>query len=526
MTYQVFVAEDEAIIRDGIRANLDATGRYTLAGEAADGEMAFSAILELKPDILITDIKMPFMDGLALSRAVKRAMPRTKIIIVSGHDEFDFAKQAISIGVDEYLLKPIRVTQLLTALDKIADRIEQDQNNTALLTQGQTLQYQETLQLRDGFFDELLTGSLAAPEALERAERFHVALSSKLYMTAEMELHYEHAVPQAPIQLRAAVDTLLADRDDALWCLRGRDRLILIAKGDEASELEHAMYEIAISVRDELMRTLSVHTSTCIGPVAERITGIAGSYRAARELIRRLPGLPDGAILDCSDFEKDNLLYMAASQDDSIARKLRYASREDIPLLMEQLFDGMTEDINSLLYGYYRIMDLLIEAARITGAAGNEPKGLFPELTRPAALLRAASDADELKRIAESILTRLIDHNEQAGGTQKYGDIIARAKTYIHDNYSDSSLSLNTVASYTGFSANHFSTVFSQNTGETFIGFLTRVRMEEAKRLLQTTDLSSTEIAYRLGYNDSNYFRYLFKKSFGLSPRDFRNSSE
>ncbi|MEL7603932.1 MAG: AraC family transcriptional regulator, partial [Bacillota bacterium] len=105
----------------------------------------------------------------------------------------------------------------------------------------------------------------------------------------------------------------------------------------------------------------------------------------------------------------------------------------------------------------------------------------------------------------------------------KYGDVIARAKAYIYENYGDSLLSLNTVAAYTGFSPNHFSSIFSQNTGETFIGFLTRVRMEQAKKLLLETEMRSAEVAFQVGYNDVNYFRFLFKKHTGMSARDLRS---
>ena len=122
--YSVFVVEDEIVTREGIRNNIpwDNTP-FTLVGEAPDGEMALHALREIKPDILITDIKMPFMDGLALSRIVKEDQPWIKIIILSGHDEFHYAREAISIGVEEYLLKPVSSTDMLNSLEKVAARL-------------------------------------------------------------------------------------------------------------------------------------------------------------------------------------------------------------------------------------------------------------------------------------------------------------------------------------------------------------------------------------------------------------------
>ena len=128
--YKVFFVDDEASMRAGIREsiNWDDSG-FILAGEAPDGEMALSLMQEIMPDILITDIRMPFMDGIELSRQSKKTMPWIKIIILSGHDEFEYAKQAISIGVEDYLLKPVTPAMLMETLSKIAERIDNERRS-------------------------------------------------------------------------------------------------------------------------------------------------------------------------------------------------------------------------------------------------------------------------------------------------------------------------------------------------------------------------------------------------------------
>lgn len=133
---KVFLVEDEVIVRDGIKKNIDWSGNgLEFVGEASDGELAFPMIQETKPDILITDIKMPFMDGLELSRLVKEHLPDTKIMILSGYDEFEYAKEAIGIGITEYLLKPISGAKLLEAVKKVADIIEKERNQRMVYEQ-------------------------------------------------------------------------------------------------------------------------------------------------------------------------------------------------------------------------------------------------------------------------------------------------------------------------------------------------------------------------------------------------------
>ena len=124
---KVFLVEDEIIIRNGIKNSINwEMHGYDFVGEASDGELALPMILEKKPDILITDIKMPFMDGLELSEQVKKVLPATKIMILSGYNEFDYAKMAIKIGVTDYLLKPISSEKLLDAVNKVAEEIRKE----------------------------------------------------------------------------------------------------------------------------------------------------------------------------------------------------------------------------------------------------------------------------------------------------------------------------------------------------------------------------------------------------------------
>ena len=131
---KVFLVEDEVIIRHGIRDNIDwASHGFEFAGEAGDGEYAYPLILKAQPDILVTDIKMPFMDGLELSRLVKKALPRTRIIVLSGYNEFEYAKEAIKIGISDYLLKPVSSAGLIDALKKAADEIREEREKSKLL---------------------------------------------------------------------------------------------------------------------------------------------------------------------------------------------------------------------------------------------------------------------------------------------------------------------------------------------------------------------------------------------------------
>ena len=155
--YSVFIADDEHIVLEGIRKKIDWDGAgLSFAGEATDGEIAFSMISEIKPDILITDIKMPFMDGLELSRLLKKIQPWIRIIILSGHDEFEYAKAAISIGVEDYILKPFTHDDLLKRLNKVAADLDKEKKQLSDISHLKEELESNAALLKNKFFKCLL----------------------------------------------------------------------------------------------------------------------------------------------------------------------------------------------------------------------------------------------------------------------------------------------------------------------------------------------------------------------------------
>jgi len=174
MSYKVFLVEDEIVTREGIRDNVDwKFAEFEFCGEASDGEVALPLIEASKPDLLITDIKMPFMDGLQLSKIIREHMPWIKIIILSGHDEFDYAKVAIKIGVTEYLLKPISSDDLIEVLKKVALSLDQESKERESLKDLKEQAEESLILLREKFLLRLVMGgekvihSILQPEIRE-----------------------------------------------------------------------------------------------------------------------------------------------------------------------------------------------------------------------------------------------------------------------------------------------------------------------------------------------------------------------
>ena len=179
---KIFLVEDESIVREGLRDNIPwQQYGYKFVGEASDGEMALPLIQKTRPDVLLTDIRMPFMDGLSLSRIVHQEFPETKIIIISGYDDFEYARQAIALGVEQYLLKPVTRANLQKVLTELRTKIEseQEQRRYPEKFQDETREYEQFS--RTNFFVKVYEGRIPVQDIYEEAARLSLKINAPCY---------------------------------------------------------------------------------------------------------------------------------------------------------------------------------------------------------------------------------------------------------------------------------------------------------------------------------------------------------
>ena len=234
---KVFLVEDEMIIRNGVKNNIpwEQEG-FTFVGEAGDGELAWPLIKQTKPDILITDIRMPFMDGLELSGLVRKELPDTKIIILSGYSEFDYAKQAINLGVANYLLKPISGEKLLEAVKQVADIIREERAQ-ALLVEQYRQENQENIKIEKiRLFEQIVAGSATTREILDRGELLELDLAAPFYTVLLLKLVDSGESMDSSAQVMEAsekVDETIMKKPELFAVERGLEGLAILMKSKE-----------------------------------------------------------------------------------------------------------------------------------------------------------------------------------------------------------------------------------------------------------------------------------------------------
>ena len=212
---KVFLVEDEYIVREGIKNNIDwEKNGYDFCGEASDGELAFPMISEKRPDIVITDIRMPFMDGIELSRMIKEEYPEIKIIILSGHEEFEYAKAAIQIGVEEYLLKPINGDELLQVVNRVAQKIKEENESRETLQEGEGDENFEYAKRQ--LLSSLIDDNASLSDAMEQGKKIHLNLMAQCYNIMMLKLqrkNKEQGFSQRILELYKTMEDTLKEQD-------------------------------------------------------------------------------------------------------------------------------------------------------------------------------------------------------------------------------------------------------------------------------------------------------------------------
>lgn len=532
---RVFLVEDESTIRETLRDTVpwNQVG-YEFVGEAGDGEMALPLLRQVKPDVLITDIRMPFMDGLELSKLVLQEFPHTKIIILSGYDDFDYARKAIDLGVERYLLKPVTKSALTQVLTEVKEKIESEteQENYLKRFRLEAQEYEQYARLQ--FMEQVVGGALSVPQIYEQAQRLELDVRAESYALAFFSTPSdsplrEKQFSEANLRIRDALMTNFLKYPEYLllhWRLNTYLVLIMSSTDRIASwthrtiDLVQQVYTAESSVSDWYV---------AVSPSVPRLSALPGCFDTLSRLWAYRHILPRQHILteETTEFlgghdSGGNLAALdPARMDPSILRSfLESADANEAESFVEQYLLNVGDALDSPALRQYLSLSAYFCAAGFIQELGGDPAQLANALA-DWELLRQAVSPQTLRACLLQILLQTLHLRDNASSRQGRS-LFRQAVLYLEEHYTDESLSLNQVAREISVSANYLSAVFSQEMGMTFTEYVTGKRMEKAKELLRTTGKRSGEVAFAVGYRDPHYFSFLFKKTQGCTPRDYR----
>lgn len=542
---KIFLAEDEVIVRETIKRMIPWEDlEFELVGEAADGEMALPLLLRQKPDLLITDIKMPFMDGLTLAKVAKKEIPGLKVVILSGYDDFNYAKQAINIGVEDYLLKPITKNALIERLTEIRSRYEHEKTQKEYYEKfHREMQAYEKNSSRD-FFEALVSGSMDMMEIYRRSEKLGLDIVAEAYNVLIFTMNCEEdfsgqreGYSEWEAESLELLEEFFSENTSAMLFRCNIFSYGVLIKGQKETIEENTRSCVSeiqrIFDRKEQKRQWFV----AAGEPVERLSQIQKSYySASRAFSQRY--LYDENILyydEMASMEKKNV-----TEDDSTYLQKVDVNALNPAILQKFLSNGLLEEtenfvkdyfyaigqepLESLVFRNYVTLNVRFSVMSFLKEIGCDTRTLEQEDTEDV-LSESSKSLENAIAYAEKIISQAIALRDQNSGN-KNRSILKTAVDFIDSHYMEEDMSLNKAANAANVSANHFSALFSQNMGQTFIEYLTNLRMNKAKEYLRCTSMRSSEIAGEIGYKDAHYFSYLFKKTQGMTPSDYRKARE
>lgn len=534
---KVFLVEDEMVIRRGIKNSIDWEKEgYIFCGEASDGELAYPMIIKEKPDILITDIRMPFMDGLELCKLVKEELPNIKILILSGYDEFDYAKEAIRLGVTEYLLKPISSGKLLEALNGVSESIRREKEDKDLVRKYMEEMRENTEHEKQKFFEQMIAGNLSMADALETGKKYEMNLSAGMYnlllfrftlgeenrKSGELLGEAEYAIEKLTERLEYVFEF---QRDVEGWAF------LLMADNEE--QMSERVKELSKDLEEIMKNYSTIAYFGGIGQPVARLRELEESFREAERALAARFTMELNRIISVEDIRMaqnvdtlDDIEITSFGEIEKtrtmLEKFLNNGAEDEIDEFVDVYINELPEEnLKSVLMRQYIIMDAYIVmmsfCEKIEGIEG-EMQAQSEELKNS---MKTIQTVEEIKNYIRMLLKKIIGVRDTISG-RRYSDIIEIAKDQIRKTYMSDEISLNTIAAEVGMSPSYFSSIFSKEMGKTFVEYLTEIRMDRAKELLMCSSMKTSEIGYEVGYKDPHYFSYIFKKTQNCTPKEFR----
>lgn len=536
--FKVFLVEDEIVVREGIRNNIQwEQYGFSYAGDAPDGELALPLIRQIQPDLLITDIKMPFMDGLALSELVRKELPRTKIVIISGYDDFTYAQQAIRMGVEQYLLKPVIKEKMVELLVSLQNKMEAEQKQREYLAMFQREAREYEAFSRRRFFEQIFTGGLSVSEIFEVARSLDIDLDAPAYNILLFSLssaQYDGSAPEGYTEALAATQDkvtqyLVACPDLILFRWNITTHAALIKGGQE--EIERRTNDCVSGIQELCaLAGKEVNWHIARGSFVCRLSALPVCFAEANRILSYRYLCPEEHILSEASIQnvrkKSGTAASEGKQEidqERVRCFLSSGTADEVNQFIDQLLHSAAEENVPLpMFCRYLTMTIYFAAAGYLDSIGCRADSFWPPELRPRDNI---STPEEARAFSRQVILHAIDLRDNESKKQQR-DLLTQAMEFIDLHYSEETISLDRVAQKVNISPNYFSAMFSQEVGQTFVEYVTGKRISEAKRMLRQTDMRSSEVAFAVGFRDSHYFSFVFKKVSGYTPSEYRRGDK
>jgi len=527
--YKLLIVDDEERVRKGIIKTIEwEKFGFQIVGEAENGKEALEIVEKVVPDVVITDIKMPFMDGLELSELIKEKYPHTKIIILTGFDEFEYAQKSVKLDVLEYILKPISADELSKLLEKLRSEMDEE---FARKKDMQALKeyYRKSLPvLREKFLASLIMNKMKKSEILEKANNYNLDFHDRIFIVSVISIDAGIKAEDRELFNFAVLNISeeIFNKHELGIVFLNNDYTILFSFSDKddkdniIGETLSALEEIRRSIETYLEFTVTIG----VGTLCDGIEFISYSYKNAVSALDYRLVLGNNRIICINDLEPhcSKKLIFDDVREHALVSSLKVGSEDEISGVIDSLFEEIINSKASIKDYQIYLLEMLTAILKTAEDLNVNRDNIFGSVNLFVEL-HSFNDIFNVKSWITRICTRIMSSiSKERQDTNKL--LVKKVKDYVREHFHECNITIDKVCKLFHISPTYFSYIFKRETKVTFINYLIQIRMEAAKELLRTSDMRSFEIAGRVGYSDPNYFSFCFKKNFEVSPTEYRNS--
>lgn len=534
--YRILLADDEEEVRKGIIRKIDWESLgFEVAGDADNGEEALEKIEQLKPDVVMTDIRMPYMDGLALTARIRQKYPSIKVLIFSGYDDFEYAQQAIKLNVTEYILKPVNVEELTKILGRVRENLDEEikqRRDVSLLRES----YRNSLPiLRELFLNDLVRENVQREEVSSRMSEYGIDISgARKWLAAVINVEPEERAEGQPLSrqqeqklIPISVRQLVEDNLKKYFrftIFNSTGGITIIAAIDRENT-QTGFIDLLGDVCKEIRRILEVTVTIGVGHSSQDLEQIGKSYQSAVDALGYKAIVGAGGTIYINDMEpvSRGKLQLEEKDEAELEAQIKFGTPDTIAGAVRTLAARM-EDAK-VHVSQYRVYMLSL-AGCITRLMQQYDLDLRQVFEGDGGVIRFLGDGHNREEFTAWLIGTACQMNEAMNRRRDNTtrQVIEEAKAYIQDHYQEPDLSMEMICRQLHMSPAYFSTMFKKVTGKTYVAYLTEVRLNKAVELLNETNDKTYVIARKVGYQEQNYFSYVFKKKFGVSPTKFRGA--
>lgn len=531
--YKVLLVDDESLVRDAISANINWGGLgFSLVGSCKNGKEAMEYIMEHPIDLLLTDICMPYMDGMELCKFVSEEYPDVRIVIFSGYDEFEYAKKAMKYKVEEYLLKPVTAFELSSVLTNLKEKMNKSKETNEKINMLKE-SYQKNLPIRKAeiLYNLMLSNKMEEEhqkdleeiDIMFHASDFKVALIEiDLYsMMYETDLAMKQQSALMSFMVFNITEEIISEVEGSVVFQGSDNKTFIIFQTNHKKEFDQIINKACQRIQKEVLNLMKLEITIGISRYVHSLKQLYLSYREVIEAVEYKYVLGGGKIIDMELIKQKQAKSITIDNHiKDLILNIKMNSKKEI----DQIFNKIISEFQSFylnkqtIYLYLQQIIVAVNKALKLADLIDDPVFIKEEILIQTIsnkkLLRGAMDC--LKDYCCAAAAQL--ENQKDGNGKRQALL---ALDYIENHYGDCEISLNSVCTYLSISPSHFSTIFKNYTGETFVEALIKKRMEKAKQLLENTDLKNYEIAEKVGFSDPHYFSISFKKATGKAPKEY-----